>query len=431
MSKSLSVETHHSTQTAAYLAWFSVTFFYLFQYILRVAPGVMINEIRSDFGMTAEQFSLLGAFYLYGYSFFQIPLGILIDRVGVRKTVFGGLLMCMGGSAIMALAQDAWVAQISRIFVGIGSGTAFMGSVKLAADQFEPGKRGFFMGATLTIGLFGALTAGKPLVLVMQDLGWRDTVLASVAAGLVILAFVFLFTPKHVKSASLSKVTARSVIDDVLDVMRNTRIMLYAICAIGVYTPISALADLWGTAFLMQKYNLVHAEAAQTSMMMYLGMAGGCLFMPWICEKYHKLNLGIQVCTAGMFITFGYILYGPVVSESSLTLLLILLGFFCGAEMICFTGAVRFTTAANSGITIGVVNTLNMLGGALLQQGIGIILDRLWTGKMTDTGIRAYGTQEFTTALSILMVVIGVCALISFNLNRKRFCDKAIELSAL
>ena len=93
-------------------------------------------------------------------------------------------------------------------------------------------------------------------------------------------------------------------------------------------------------------------------------------------REIQYLNRAIKLCGLAILIAFAFILFGPQVSIICLSTVLIALGFFCGAEMMCFTGAVHYTTRENSGMTIGVVNTLNMLGGALLQQGIGWLLDR-------------------------------------------------------
>jgi sugar phosphate permease len=196
--------------------------------------------------------------------------------------------------------------------------------------------------------------------------------------------------------------------------------MLYAILAVGLYAPLSALADLWGTAFLKQKFGLSQADAAHTSLMMYLGLAVGSLVLPWLCEKYNILNRAIFICGIMILLIFSYILYGPLLHANVVSFLLVALGFFCGAEMMCFTGALQFAGKDNSGEIVGVVNTLNMLGGAILQQLIGMGLDYQWDHNYDSYGMRNYTTLQFTNALSILTGVILFCCIISFMLKHVR-----------
>src|SRR5690606_4804212 len=100
--------------------------------------------------------------------------------------------------------------------------------------------------------------------------------------------------------------------------------------AVGLYTPLSVLADLWGTAFLMQKFALARADAAQASTMMYLGLALGSLVLPWISERWDVLDQTIKICSFGILIMFAVVLFGPQLSWGTLVATLFLLGVFCG-----------------------------------------------------------------------------------------------------
>jgi sugar phosphate permease len=402
-----------------YLAWVAAALFYFYQYILRVSPGVMVVDLRQDFKLTAEEFSSLGALYLYAYSVLQIPLGIIMDRIGVRRTVLGSIALCMGGVAMLGSAQSLFALQLSRILVGAGSACAFMAGLKIAADWLPAGKRGFLIGATLTFGTIGALVAGKPQVWLIEASGWRSTVFTTAYTGLVVF-FIVLFVLKLPREAKLSKLPSLDiVVKSVKNIISHSQIMIYALLAIGLYAPLSVLADLWGTAFLMQKYGFSRADAAQTSMMMYLGLALGSLILPWACEKYRVLNKAIRLCGLAILLIFAVILYGPKLSIVNLSAVFIALGIFCGAEMMCFTGAVHYSAKNNSGLIIGVVNTLNMLGGALLQQGIGWLLDKQWQGSLDTHGVRLYETNDFIIALSLLLAVIVACCLTSLRLKEK------------
>lgn len=406
--------------TEAYVAWAIVALFYCYQYILRVSPSVMVTDLRQDFRMTAEEFSSLGAIYLYAYSLLQIPLGFLIDRVGVRKTVLWSIGLACVGALTLAWAQSLAMVQISRFLVGAGSACAFMSALKIAADYLPAGQRGLLMGATLALGTVGALTAGKPLVHFIEVNGWRSTAICTGFIGVGLLVFAWLFLRFSARPTdNQTKASLRRTVPAIKALFKNRRVMTYAILAIGLYTPLSVLADLWGTAFLMQKFELSRAHAAQTSMMMYVGLSMGSLVLPWACEKWNILDSAIKVCGVGILICFSLILFGPMMDVVSLSALLIVLGIFCGAEMICFTGAVQFTHNGNSGLTIGVVNTLNMMGGAILQQAIGFVLDRLWTNTLDEHGIRQYQSHEFIMALSLLLVVIIGCVLISLRLGKR------------
>lgn len=405
--------------TKAYLAWFSVALFFYYQYILRVLPGTMIPDLRSEFQLTAEQFSTLGSLYLYTYSLMQIPLGLIVDRYGVRPTVLLSILLSISGSLLLAWTSLFWVAQFSRILVGLGSACAFMSALKVAADYLPPGKRALIMGATLTLGTLGALTAGKPLVSLVEVTNWRYATLISGLCGLLVLAMAWIFLPRPQPAQKREPLHIGQVFSKILMALSNRQIVLYSFLAIGVYTPLSVFTDLWGTAFLMEKFQISRGEAAPINTLMYVGLAVGALVLPWWTERLGKLDRGIQISSVALLLVFSIILYTPFLPFWVLVALLILVGFFCGAEMMCFTGAALNMTRENSGISLGVVNTLNTLGGAILHNVIGVGLDLQWVGTLDENGLRAYSLEQYTFALSSLLVIIAVCSAASLSLNRK------------
>ncbi len=406
---------------SAYLAWFAIALFYFYQYILRVSPGVMVDEIRLAFRITAEQFATLGAFYLLGYSLLQIPLGIIVDRIGVKKMSLYSIAICIIGSLLFGITQHFWVAQVSRFIIGVGSASAFMCALKFVADHFPPGGRGLLMGATLALGTVGAVLSGKSVRYIGTNADWHDVLAISAGIGCIVFIFIAFAVKNHTQDAYavLNRKSLKDIVSSICSIFADKQIMIYAILAIGLYTPLSALADLWGTAFIKQKFALSKADAAEISQLMYVGLTIGSLVLPWVAEKYNKLNLAIVACGFGILGVFSIIVYMPAGSALELQVMLIVLGFFCGAEMMCFTGALYKSHKFDSGEIIGVVNTLNMLGGAILQQLIGWALDRQWNGLVDSDGIRQYTTDQFAVALSSLSVVIFTCCLISFALVGK------------
>lgn len=411
-----------------YLAWFSMAFFFFYQYILRVCPAVMVEDLRKAFKINANEFATFGSYYLIGYSILQIPLGIIVDRIGVKKMSLYSILICIFSSLIFGFTSDFFLAQFSRFIMGIGSASALMCTLKYVADHFPPGKRGVLMGATLSFGMAGAILTGKSLQLLGTHMRWHQIVGLTSIIG--VFGFILiLFTVKPALQDPYSELNKRSlsvIASSIKNILYSREIIIYAILAVGLYTPLAALTDLWGPAFIKQKFSLNVQDASLLTTRMYYGLIMGSLILPYLAERFGRLNEAIILSTFGILFIFSIIIYLPPVNERTLSILLIILGFFCGAEMMCFTGALNFSQKMNSGEIIGVVNTLNMLGGAILQQAIGWGLDYQWKDEVVDSnGLRMYTTKHFEISLSILTFVVLFCSIVSFRLlNMKSFKSK-------
>lgn len=407
-------------QRNQYLGWAVLSSFFFYQYILRISPGIMVVELRQTFKLTAQEFSSLGAIYLYAYSLLQVPLGFLIDRFGVKKIISAAIITASIGTIVFAYAGNVWGLQLGRLLIGAGSAPAFICAIKWVTDHCPLRLRGLFMGATLSIGTIGAFLSGKFYVELLDFLTWQETLIFSALAALVILIFVGLFIPRANQVQKSDEKALNQLIHGLKWILQKREVVLFSIIAISVYTPLCVLADLWGAAFMMQKFSLPRDEAAQVSLYMYAGLTIGSLILPWISTHYHRLKEVIFIASLLLMACLLCLLYAQSLSRYELMILLTMIGFLCGAEMICFTGAVLNIQLHQTGLALGIVNTLNMLGGALIQQLIGWYLDWRWAGAVDGEGVRIYDTHELINAFSSLPIMIFICALLIFLLPKTK-----------
>lgn len=404
----------------SYIAWLSVAFFYFYVYILRVSPNIISEQLLSQFRMTAQQFSTLGSISSLAYAILQIPLGIIVDKIGVKKTVIPSIALCVIGSLLFGVAEQLWLLQLGRLIIGIGSSSAFMCAIKTVVDQFPIGKRGILMGLTLTIGTIGPLISGKLLIYITSLSNWRYILYYSAALGTLIALIIHFSLPSSPTKSRNDIKSFNDLPSNLCAIIKNPGIILYTILAVGLYSPFSVISELWGTSFLKQKYGLTQAAAAHLSSLMFLGLAVGSLILPWFNEKFNILNKGIIFCSFTLLALFALLIYGPYIPHPYLVGILISVGFFSGAEMMCFTGALQVDDK-NSGEIIGVVNTFNMLGTALFDYIIGFVLDGRWNGTISNDGIRYYSTMDYSFALSILTIILLICCVASVKLFQKKY----------
>ena len=130
---------------------------------------------------------------IYGLSqaIFQIPLGVLSDKLGRKPVIIGGLLVFAIGSAIAALGHSLWTIIIGRAIQGLG---AVAGpTMALAADLTREENRTRIMaiiGMTIGLSFMGGMILGP---IISQFAGvpgifWITMLLALLGIALIILA---------------------------------------------------------------------------------------------------------------------------------------------------------------------------------------------------------------------------------------------------
>lgn len=407
-----------SRQVQAFLTWLCVAFFFLYQYILRVAPGLIEPELRQAFSMTANDFSTLGSYFMFVYAFLQIPCGVLVDRFGVKKILLVSLLFCIAGNVQLMNGHNLWEAQVSRILMGIGSASAYISCLKVASDNFSQTSRGFFMGAALTLGLLGPLFVASPLIKLIETTGWHYAFTILSVVG-VLLLFIFILIMPQVQTSFQVKLDFHEIKMSVRHILKTRPILAYAIMTICFYAPFAVIADLWGVAFLMKHFNFSRLNAATVTMQIYVGAATSGLILPWICEKYKLYNQGIVMSWIIMLFSILGLLYGGKMVEGRLVFIVMTIGIVSSSEILCFSAASHYTTPKTSGMILGVVNTFSVIGSAIIMQLVGCLLDICWDGQLDAQQLRIYTGEHYIFALSSVLFFVLIGGLIAYGLFRQ------------
>ena len=168
----------------AWMAWAVVTFFYAYQYILRVIPGIMMDEIRLKYTVDASQFGDFSGIYYIGYTLLMLPIGYFLDRFGPRLIVSFSIVAALLG-LVPLVYSDSWtMAVVGRFLLGIGSCGAILGVFKVIRQEFPAHRFATMLGLSVTVGVMGALYGGAPVQLLTDTYGWTD-----VLKGLMLLGF--------------------------------------------------------------------------------------------------------------------------------------------------------------------------------------------------------------------------------------------------
>src|SRR6202161_4384036 len=94
-----------SSRIIAWSIWMIESFFYAFQYILRVMPNIMIGHIMQKFNIDAAVFGQFSGVYYIGYSLMHLPIGLMLDRYGPKKIMSLCILLTVIGMMPLLFAH--------------------------------------------------------------------------------------------------------------------------------------------------------------------------------------------------------------------------------------------------------------------------------------------------------------------------------------
>jgi MFS family permease len=136
---------------------------------LSIANPLISQELQisaSGMGVLMSAFSLV-------YAFSQLPIGIILDRVGARLVLGWGLIIWSSAQVFCGLANSFSHLFIGRAVLGAGESPHYPASAKAVSEWFSAEKRGGPTSLFLIAGTVAPAMAPPLLTLLMLSLGWR------------------------------------------------------------------------------------------------------------------------------------------------------------------------------------------------------------------------------------------------------------------
>lgn len=415
-----------SRMTLAWVSWGLAALFYLYQFILRVSPGVMTQDLMRDFGVQGCALGVLGAFYYNAYAIMQIPLGVLLDSLGPKRLIASSCLLAALGTYMFSASDTLIIASLGRALMGAGAACGFIGTLKLATLWFPPEKMGTVIGLTMVLGTLGATSAGAPLGFLIDHFGWRLTMfgIAVLGGGLAACIIVLMKEPSDAHVEKLADNSSKEepdqdfgILDGLMILIRSRQAWLIALFGCLMYVPLAALADLWGSLYLSERFSISAKHAAAITSFIYIGVAVGAPTAMWLSDKLGRRKPVMLLSASCYVITFIVLLYWKSMPMQAMYVFMFLAGvFFCGQNLVFAMATERMPTKI-SGIAAAFTNMIVMLSGVVFEPLIGWILDLRWQGVYTASGAPQFTTHDFTVALSVIPVALVMAILTVFLLK--------------
>lgn len=384
------------------LAWFTGTVYFLYAWVLRVAPSVMIEELMRDFAVGAALLGHLSAAYFYGYAGMQLPAGILLDRYGPRRLMSGSAAVCAGACVLFATADSMAAATVGRFLIGASVAFSVISAMAVAAQWFPANRFAILTGLAMTMGMAGGVLGQAPLRLAIETSDWRTTMLMLAGGALAISLAAWL----TVRDRRRGSARASGVLNGLRIIARDRQTWLVAFAGLATAAPLLGFAGLWGVPFLETVHGLPRATAAALTSIIFAGWGVGAPVFGWLTDHTGRQRLPLIAGMALQAASMAVLIYAPPLPPSLIAFLCFLIGFFGSSQIACFALVRAIHPPDVISTAIGLVNGMITGAGALFQPLIGLLLDVAWTGE-TSAGARVYDRVAFTWALSSLIVVVA------------------------
>ena len=180
-------------------------FLTLITYLDRICISLVGVRIKSEFNLTNEQFGwVLGAFAL-AYAIFEIPSGVLGDRIGQKAVLIRIVIWWSIFTALTGMTTGLLSLIVVRFLFGMGESGAYPTSSAVISRWFPTGETARSMSSLFVGQNAGAAIAPLIVIPIALAFGWRASFFVNGFIGVVwvIICYVwFRNNPSEMKGVS-------------------------------------------------------------------------------------------------------------------------------------------------------------------------------------------------------------------------------------
>lgn len=187
----------------------SLRFFGLFL----VLPVLSVYALTLQ-GATPLLIGVIVGGYALTQAIFQLPFGIMSDKIGRKPTLLIGLVIFLVGSIICAVSTDIYTLMFGRFLQGAGAiGAVIPAMISDLVTEESRGKAMALMGGSIAMSFAFAMALG-PIIAAHYGMGSLFWIASALAIVSMIVLFTNVPTPPRIRHIYHSTTTTRDILKD-------------------------------------------------------------------------------------------------------------------------------------------------------------------------------------------------------------------------
>lgn len=270
--------------------------------------GIATNYVKSDFSLSdtaANAFSVM--VYLW-FLVFSVPTGILMNKIGRKKTVLLSLVVTFIGLCIPFVVYTRFSMILCFSFLGLGN-TLMQVSLNPLLTNIVSGNK---LPSYLTLGQFVKAIASfmAPIIAAQALIRYGDwSLLFPIFAVITLIAMIYLYFTEIGEHTIEGK---PSSFKECIALLGN-KIILILFFGILVHVGIDVGVNISAPKLLIERADMVLAEAGYATSIYFLFRTLGCFAGTFILAKFPpRIFFIISVCMILLGITGLYFSYDQI-----------------------------------------------------------------------------------------------------------------------
>jgi len=406
-----------------WLMWAVAATFYFYNFVVRVLPSIITTDLITKLHTTPMQLAQIVSIYYVSYTLMQIPIGIIVDRYGIRAILTFGSAICVIAMGMFTQLHSYPLVLLSRLLLGFGTAFAFICAIKIVRIWMPEKHLGLLTSITNTLGMLGAMSCFIILTPLVERYGWNSVAYQIIIFSIVLTLIIALITRDRNHPDAKENVSSFKELWHQVRGMLRDRPILFLNGVIGCLCalPTTVFPELWSSLYFTQALHFSMKQAAFATSLIFLGWSITSPIFGRVSDYLENFHLPLIFGLLGTVVSFLVLLSYPFTKIYSLYTACFIFGAFASCEALVFPIACQLAPLSTTGTAVAITNAFVAAGSVIFQPIVSGILQNSTPVSMHDLQ-PIYSAHTYFISFSSLLMAISlslILAMIQYVLHRK------------
>jgi MFS family permease len=250
-----------------------------------ISAALADKHFIKSFGLTNVGRGTIGSAFFWSYGIFQLFMGWLVDRYGVKWLYAGFFLAWCVATALTGLASSFAVLVALRFIVGAAEAVVMPASYRWIRNHFDDSKTGAAVGL-FTVGNKLGMAIGAPIAaFLIVGQGWQSMFLLTGVAGVVWLLPWLMATPNDLPDAAKANELKRAIATVTWPSILKSPVVWGSLIVNFCYGYFGFFCATWMPAYLVEQHGLSLEKSGAYTFLSFAGTAVFAIFGGWAADR--------------------------------------------------------------------------------------------------------------------------------------------------
>lgn len=321
---------------------------------INVSAALASEPFKVYFALSDIDRGWINSAFFWSYAIFQIPMGWVVDRYGVKWPYAICFAVWSVASAAIGLIPALWGIILMRLVIGAAEAVVVPASFRWIRNNFPPEKSGAAVGFYMLGSKFGPAIGAPLAAWMIVTLNWQLMFILLGIAGLLWLVPWMTVVKDDRPGVAGSTASATPLVDVSIWRILGNRLVWATLVVNFCYNYFTFFAMTWMPSYLVEQRGLSLEEMGLYTFFSFLGIALVALASGWGADLLIQ-RFGRDVLIRKIFVVSGFLIASTVL---------------LGARADTIEEALFWNIASLSGLGLTTANNLALCSLTLIPKAI-------------------------------------------------------------